>query len=417
DLDLLLSSPISSRKVLTVRALSLGLSASFAFLLLVTPFALAASVMDSPAWLGIYAVLLALGLIAAAVGVVGAMALFALIGPRRTRTVAQVLAGLIGAAFFLTFQSRNFLPPDQRAALVTRLIGGLEAMGPGLRILMWPGEAFLGRPWQLLGLCAVSAALFVLAVTALGRRFGANAAAAGGAETSRRKIGADAVRGQFTRGPFAAVLRKELRLIWRDPALMSQVLLRVLYLLPLTLLLLRGGSKASLIAGAPFVSTFAGMLCIIVGQIAGSLAFLTISAEDSPELIAAAPAPRDLVQRAKLTAALAPTALLVTPALILIAWQSPLAGLAALVGWSCSGLSAALTELWHTRPARRADFRRRRANGGMVSGIAGFIASVLIAGTTALAAVGSLLFLIPLVLSAGVLGLIYLLRPKINVAD
>lgn len=156
------------------------------------------------------------------------------------------------------------------------------------------------------------------------------------------------------------------------------------------------------------------MLCVIVGQIAGSLAFLTISAEDAPELIAAAPSPRGLVERAKLAAALAPTAVLVAPALVLIALQSPLAGLAALLGWTYSGLAAALTELWHTRPAKRSDFRRRRASGGMVSGIAGFIASILIAGATALAAFGSPFFVIPLVLSAGAMGLIYLFRPKPN---
>lgn len=414
DLDLLLSSPLSSRKVLTVRSLGLAVSASLFVILLATPFTLAASVLDSPAWLSVYVVVLALGLVAAAVGVMGAMALFALIGPRRTRTIAQVLAAVVGAGFFLTMQARNFLSPQQRTELTARIVTGFEAMGPSRRLLTWPGEALLGHPLPLLALTTLSVGLFLVAVSALGRRFGANAAAAGGAETSRRKLGANAVRGRFGGGPFAAVMRKELRLIWRDPALMSQVMLRVLYLLPLTLGMLRGGSKVPALAGGGFAMPFAAMLCIVAGQIAGSLAFITISAEDSPELIAAAPSPRGLVQRAKLTAALLPTALLMAPALVLIFLQSPLAGLAGLVGWSYCALAAVLTELWHTRPAKRSDFRRRRANGGMISGLAGFVASVLAAGATALASFGSLFCLIPAALSVAVLGLIYLLRPKIN---
>ncbi len=55
------------------------------------------------------------------VGIVLARVLFRLIGPRRTRAAAQVLAALIGVSFFLVVQFNNFARMDDRVSLFERI--------------------------------------------------------------------------------------------------------------------------------------------------------------------------------------------------------------------------------------------------------------------------------------------------------
>ena len=123
DLDLLFSSPLAPRKILTVRFLALAASAFTAFALFISPVLLPAALFGHWAWLSIYVVLASLALAASGCGLAVAVGLFALIGPRRTRTVAQILAAIIGAIFFLGSQFRNLagrpdlddgLHPDRR---------------------------------------------------------------------------------------------------------------------------------------------------------------------------------------------------------------------------------------------------------------------------------------------------------------
>ena len=68
--------------------------------------------------------------------------------------------------------------------------------------------------------------------------------------------------------------------------MLSQVLLRVLYIPPLVFLLLRnaGGAADPSLAGA------AAGLVFMAGQVSASLSWITISAEEAPELLAMSPA-------------------------------------------------------------------------------------------------------------------------------
>ncbi|HEX7760558.1 MAG TPA: putative ABC exporter domain-containing protein, partial [Caulobacteraceae bacterium] len=117
DLDLLFSAPIAPRKVLTVRFAAIALNVFAAFALLIAPPLLPAAVMGHWRWLSVLVVLAALALAASACGLLLATGLFSLIGARRTRTVAQILAALIGAVFFLTAQTYNILGGHRTAGL------------------------------------------------------------------------------------------------------------------------------------------------------------------------------------------------------------------------------------------------------------------------------------------------------------
>lgn len=397
DLDLLFSSPIAPRKVLFVRALGVAVNAATWFvipaLLLVGP----SIVHGHPGWAGLFGVLAAASLAATGLGLLLAMALFSLIGPRRTRTVAQVLAALIGAAFFLATQFRNLLGKQASESLfahIARAAADGRFKPPPHADL--PLRAALGQPIPLLILLAIGVGIFLIAVRALGRRFADAAAATQGAEHHKAARGPARA---FAAGAFRATVRKELRLIGRDAALISQVLLRVLYMVPLALVLARAGThqQAWTLAGP------AAAVAFLAGQVAGSLAWLTLSAEDTPDLLAVSPTPMATLRRAKLFAALTPVAALLAIPIGVLAWYHPLAALWTAIGAGLTAWSAGLINVWHQKPGRRADFRRRRS-GSVLANLAEIGIAFLFAAATALAVAGWLVWaVIPLIVAGALM--------------
>ena len=399
DLDLLLSSPLSGRKILAVRALGIAAGAAIWPMLLVTPFLLPIAAFGHWPWLAIYLVLGALGLLAAAAGIALAMALFRLSGPRAAKTVGQVVASLSGASVFIVSQSARIFPGFGRilggAVDNATQRGWLTPTAP----LSWPARAVTGEPLPLLVLVLVSVAVFVAAAHLFGLRFVTNAALGAGTPSGLGWSGPRRRDQGFAPSTFAAVMRKEWRLILRDPALISQVLVRLLYLLPLCFLVITrsGGNGAS-------AEGLVGPLALIAGQLAGSLAWITLSAEDAPDLIAASPVTPTAIRRAKLTAALQPVAVLfVIPVFALAVW-SPQAGAAAAVGSALAAVSAGLVNLWLEKPGQRSAFARRRSSASVTfSEIGVTLAWALAAG---LAAGGSLWALAPAGLALLVLGVV-----------
>ncbi len=380
DLDLLLSSPIPPRRVLTVRCAGLAANAAVLYVLLVSPLILPAVFQGRPQWLNVYPLLIGLSLLATAVGLILAQVFFAVLGPRRTRTFAQVLSAVIGASIYLASQSARFLGGD-RTRVLTDLFQQLRTSGAFApdQPAAWPARALLGDLVPAVVLYATALGVFLVVVTVLGGRFARNAAAALGVGVLSGKAPRGPAKG-FRGGAFAAMLRKDLRLIRRDIALLSQVLLRVLYLFPVAFIAFgRGGS-----AGYTQV-LLAAALVFITGQIAGSLAWIAASGEEGLELIACAPASASTLRRAKLVSALIPTAWLVVLPLAGLIWMSPLAG--AVTAFCCVGaaVSAALIAIWYEKPAKRSDFRRRRA-GSVPVALAAFAVEICWAGAASIAA-------------------------------
>ncbi|HJV43276.1 hypothetical protein [Caulobacter sp.] len=396
DLDLLFSSPLAPGKVLFVRALGLAVNAAAWFMIPAFLLLGPSIVLGHPAWAAVFLVLAAAALASSGVGLLLAMALFALIGPRRTRTVAQVMAALIGAAFFLASQYRNLMGKQASESLFARI--ALDAKDGRIRLpplADLPLRAALGQPVPLLVMIAAGMGIFLLAAWILGRRFADAAAATQGAET--RKAARGATRA-FAAGAFRATLRKETRLMTRDAALLSQVLLRVLYMLPLALLLARNAAHqpAWMLAGGAAAVTF------LAGQVAGSLVWITVSAEDTPDLLAMAPTPMAVLNRAKLAAALIPVGLLLLAPVAVLAWFQPLAGLWTALGAGLTAWSAGMIGVWRQKPGKRADFRRRRG-GSLLTAMAELVIAMLIGGATALAVAGWLVWAVLPLIVAGAL--------------
>lgn len=384
DLELLLSSPISGRRVLTARCVGMALSASLTFLLLVTPFIVSSAVLGRPEWLWAYGVLGSTAFLATAIGLMVAMGLFALIGPRAAKTLAQILSAVIGASFYLVSQMGRYMgygltrqtPGFWRDHMTGLLKTGLFDQG---QPLTWPLEAVTGAPVPAAAMIAGSLTVFLLVTGALGARFERDAAAAVGVGASGRQ-GAAKVR-RFRTGPFAAMLRKEFLLFRRDIALIAQLLLRILYFIPAGYLLLKNIGSAGSVAMPAVVS----ILTFVAAQIASSLGWIAMSGEEGRELLASAPAPARTLRRAKLAAILIPLFWIVCLPLGLIAWASPQAGAAAVFGVVSSAISAGLIAIWYERPAPRSQFRRR-SSGSWIGSVAEFALSALWSSGAGLAA-------------------------------
>jgi ABC-2 type transport system permease protein len=408
DLDLLFSSPVPPRRVLMVRFLGIAVNIYTAFATLLAPVFVTVAVVAGVKWLAGLVVLAALALAACAAGLLLAMGLFALIGPRRTRSVAQVASALIGASLFLATQLRMLLNESHESLWQSLWRAAAEGRLSPPPLAALPLRAFLGEPGPLALVCAACGVLYLAVTASLGPRFVAAAAAAKGAA-----IGARAQRPgetHFSRSGFAAVLRKELRLLARDQALLSQVLLRLLYLIPVTLVLARSAARGEAVA----LPGAAAMVVFMAGQVAGSLAWITVSAEEAPDLLACAPTPIATIKRGKLAAALGPLAVLMLVPLGIVAVLSPELGLVTALGAAAAAVCSALINIWQQKPAKRSDFRRRRgASWYAIWAEASVSGSLSVA--TAFAAARSVWILAPLAV-AGVLMLL-LRRSDAQVAE
>src|SRR3984957_7775702 len=92
DLDLIMSSPVRLANIFSVRIAAIALSVTAMALLLSTPFVDVLVFGGGARWFSAYGVVVAVGLSAAAVAIAITIVLFRLIGPARTRLVAQIVA-------------------------------------------------------------------------------------------------------------------------------------------------------------------------------------------------------------------------------------------------------------------------------------------------------------------------------------
>jgi ABC-2 type transport system permease protein len=408
DLDLLLSSPISPWRVLVVRSSAIAVGALPLYAGILGPPLVWLSIFSSPLWLSAIIVLASLAFAATGIALLIVTGLFRLIGPKRTRVLAQVLSAVAGAAVFLAFQLFNLNSPrgdrvsqEEMMAMIGQLNLDPQAWW------LFPARAFTGDiPSTLIWLVAVGI-LFPFGVYVFSRRFVADAAAA--SAMGQRKRVMDARVAQVRGGLMQTIVRKEFRLLLRDPLLLSQVGLQLIYFIPLAFVLIRPDRGMVLVE-----ATFAPALTLLSSALAGSLAWITVSAEDAPDLLASAPIRPKAIDRAKLIAAVAPVlAVMVIPVAILL-WRDAWAGGWTAAGVLCASFSAALIGLWRRVPGSRRDFVRRRAKGSLMSGLGQAVVALSIAGTAGLGAFGlPWLAVIPAILAAAILGVLYKPTPVI----
>ncbi len=406
DLDLILSSPAPSRDLFLVRIGMMGLTGWVMSVLMVAPFINVAAVLGGPRWLAGYGVMLAVALLATGVAILLTLALFRWVGARRTRLIAQITAAVIGAAFLIGLQVVAIVSYGSMSRLALFDPDGVARHAPEAGSPLWmPAHALTGQVGPLMLLLGISLAFFAVAAWIGATRFRRIVVRALGVqETARRRRGT--ARPFRTRSTGAALMHKELRLIGRDPWLISQTLMQVLYLLPPAVMLWVSFGSDTQVA-----VIVAPVVVMAVGQLAGGLAWLTISGEDAPDLIATAPVASGVRLWAKVRAVLVIVAGVVSPLAIGLATVSPWGAIVTFLGALTAASCAILVQLWFRAQAKRTMFRRRQV-ASRVSTIAEAVASILCAGTTALVAASQPLAIIPALLLLVVMGIVRGISPK-----
>ena len=378
DLSLLLSAPLPERTVLLAKLLGIAGAIALTYAIILLPIVVPVAAWGHPRLFGIVAVLLALALAAAALGLAVTLLLARLIGPGAARTVGQVLAALLGGALFLASQllAHGGRSGDGAGGANAVLFERLRAGGIGSE--GWsalPGRAAFGDPLAILALLGTGVVLFVAAGTVLQRAF-LTGYQDGGAKVARARASGRASARLFHPGLTRSVFAKEWRLLVRDPALAFQIVLRLIYMAPLVIGLFGGRHTIPIPAALAFASV------LLASQLIGSFAWLTISAEDAPDLLVVAPVEKGALAFAKLLAAFAMAAPFALVLPVAIAVQTVPGALFTLLMTVLGGGAAGFVELKLGKPAPRAAFNRRRG-GSAVAGIVSVLVALLFGAAAA----------------------------------
>ena len=406
DLDLILSSPASARRLFSIRLGAIALTTMLLSMLLAGPFVNVLAMLDHARWLAAYGVLAAMGAVSATLAVAATVAMFRILGPRRTRLIAQILAAVVGAAFAIGVQAAAILSYGKVSRLTIFQSEAFIAAAPDpASPIWWPARAAMGDLALLAMVLIACLTLLAAAIAIFSARFGDHVVAASsigyGAKANLRQL--SAFRQASTK---RALRRKEWALLRRDPWLLSQTLMQILYLLPPALLLWRnfGDDIETLVIAVP-------VLAMASGQLAGGLAWLAVSGEDAPDLVSTAPISARQILLAKIEAVMGAMAIVVGPLLLALALAAPMVGLVAFLGVAAASLSSTMIQIWFRAQAKRSSFRRRQTSSRIAT-FAEAMSSIFWAATAGLAAAGSWFAILPGILALGALGGVRLVRPK-----
>jgi len=361
DLDLIMSSPARLTRLFSVRILAIALSVTAMALLFTAPFVDVLLIGGGNRWLAAVGVVIASGLSATAVAIAVTIMLFRLIGPARTRLVAQIVAAIIGAGFVIALQVAAILSSGTLSRFAILTSDSAVALAPAAEsIIWWPARAVTGDVTVLLPLLSASLILLGIVMAIFSPRFAETAASASARAAPGRKASGI---GRFrVRSPRQALLRKEFLLLARDPWLLSQTLMQLLYLVPPALLLWRSFADNSV--GLVLVTP---VVVMAAGQLSGGLAWLAISGEDAPDLVGTAPLRQMQIVRAKVEVVLIAIGVVFAPLLaglcLASLWQATITAIGVVV----AALSATAIQLWFRVQARRSQFRRRQTSSRLAT--------------------------------------------------
>jgi len=361
DLDLIMSSPARLANIFSIRIAAIALTVTAMALALSTPFIDVLAFFGGARWLSAFGVVVAIGLSAAAFAIAITIALFFLIGPARTRLIAQIVAAIIGAGFVIALQIAAIMSYGTLSRFAVLTSDAATALAPDAdSFLWWPARAVLGDGSILLLLLATSITLLGIVMTIFSPRFADTAARASAQAAQRRQSrGKTSFRGGSRQ---QTLRRKEFLLLKRDPWLMSQTLMQLLYLLPPALFLWRSFSDSS----AAIVLT-TPVIVMAAGQLAGGLAWLTICGEDAADLVATAPLPPAQVIRAKIEVVLIAIGAVFVPLIAALALVAPFQALATAAGVAAATASATAIQFWFRVQAKRSQFRRRQTSSRLAT--------------------------------------------------
>jgi ABC-2 type transport system permease protein len=380
DLDLLVASPVPSISIFTSRAFAVAISVLMVGLPFVLPFIILIALLGFPQLLAAIPLLVALAFFSASLGMILTLALVRWLGARRARTVAQVLSSLIGAAIFLISQFGNltgaFRDNDPTGSLLA--LQNLTKAGALLApdsLIWWPVRAAFGDPLALISIVLPCFGFFWLTTRLVHGRFMSGTQESVSATVNPSKNAQHNIKNnikqdttvRFRKGLLSTVLSKEWRLIARDPYLLSQIGLQVVYMIPMVFVFAnsRIGAGPNGTAGQAGLAQFglgqafiAIIAVLMTSGLATNLTRVALNGEEALDLLQSAPVAFLRLRLIKLLAALLPVWLFVIPILSVIVIYNPTAWLALPLALGAT-LTAGLFELAFKGIVKRADLFKR----------------------------------------------------------
>ena len=270
--------------------------------------------------------------------------------------------------------------------------------------LWWPARAAIGDGEVLALLLAVGLVLLGGVMAIFSPKFADTVVSVSATATAvRRAPRATAFRG----GSRQQALRcKEFLLLRRDPWLVSQSLMQLLYLVPPALMLWRSFSDSS-----AAIVLITPVIVMAAGQLAGGLAWLTISGEDAADLVATAPLPPSRVTRAKIEVVLIVIGAIFAPLIAALAFASVTQAAVTALGVVIATVSAAAIQLWFRVQAKRSQFRRRQTSSRLATFAEAFC-SIGWAATAALAVTIPVAAVISGAMTAAILAATWKISPR-----
>ncbi len=385
DLELILASPAPATKLFAVRMLAIALATTSLTVLVSAPAINVLAALDGLSWLMAYPVIYAFGLMATSFAILLTMGLFVVIGPSRTRLVAQIAAAIVGAGFVIGIQliAISAIGSISRFELLQSDV--ILSAAPSFQSHWWlAAKGAMGDLHAALILLGAGIVAFAVTIALTARHYAHIVVSAGSVDMASAPVRKGKV--SFARMNAAAMLRrKEWKLLLRDKWLISQTLMQLLYLIPPAFMLWHSFGSGNSIA-----VVVVPVIVMAAGQLAGGLAWLAISGEDAPELVITAPVAPSQVIRAKVEAVLGGVAIIALPLILATAAVSPWAALIAAACIAASVVSATAIQLWFKSQAKRSNFRRRQTSSRMAT-MAEAFSSILWAGVAGLWIAGSLL--------------------------
>jgi ABC-2 type transport system permease protein len=366
DLDLLISSILSPKVIFASRLLSIAIEIFLGFGLYIVPASVLALLLGLPQLLGVYPAVVGLSLTAASLGMLITLVLVRLLGAKCTRQIMQIFSSILAALFILGMQLPNLLSPSGVAPsrhyspFVSSIQEALQSQ-KFLNAASWfwfPVRAMFGDWPSVLLTLVLSGGLAWLTVEVLHTTF-----LRGTQEslTQKRLLPSNVSRTQFSGSVFGTMLRKEWYVILRNPYLISQTALQLVFLVPAILFALRGGY------GTGFTKT--ATLLPTIGLVIGMnwtmlLTRIVASGEEAADLLRSSPNSNELLRRSKLLAALIPVWVILFPLCLLEVVRGQFSGIELLLFFLAT-YSCALLRLWNSKPIPLRDlFSKTSRNTG-----------------------------------------------------
>jgi ABC-2 type transport system permease protein len=271
-------------------------------------------------------------------------------------------------------------------------------------VFWYPARAAMGDEVPLVILLCASVLLFVLITAQFAPRF-ADYTLDASSKSSANSRAQHVQRAFDVRSPSSALRVKERRLLLRDPWLISQTLMQLLYLVPPALFLWRsfGTNPAISLVLVP-------VLIMTAGQLAGGLAWLTISGEDAPDLVISAPVSARGLLRAKIEVVMQCVAVVVLPFALALAFVSARQAIVAAFFSAAAAVSSTAIQLWFRSQSKRSHFRRRHTSSRIAT-LSEALVSIIWAGSGASAMVSIKVALFTAIVAIAILAAVRALSP------